>query len=322
MANKTQKHNKHKKSFKHLTKKILPKMTKTQITKHLYSFSLNDITQDFEKLRNLKCDNLNNKSNYGAKFVNNFTAIERLNTKGKRQISFFDFYFNFNDYYNNKYYVRNGIDSVYKGKFLKEKNKEKRINMLKSFYTLYMGNVGIFRPVLAKEIICKYKPKKMLDFTMGWGGRLVGACSENIESYIGIDLNTNLKPHYEKMCKLLNKLSTTKIKLFFKDALKVDYSKLDYDFVLTSPPYYNVEVYNKNNVISIEEWNNSFYTPIFEVTYRYLKKGGVYCLNIPNYIYNDVAIKVLGKCYEKILLGKPKRIQTDTYMEYIYVWKK
>ena len=46
------------------------------------------------------------------------------------------------------------------------------------------------------------------------------------------------------MVKLLNKLGTnTKIKLMFKDALKVDYSKLDYDCVLTSPPYYNVEVY-------------------------------------------------------------------------------
>jgi hypothetical protein len=309
-----------KKHYKNLTRKVLPKLTKKQVTKTIYPYTLNEIIQDFESLKNVDCDNINNRSKHGSKFVNYFTAYERLNTKGRLGISLLDFYINFNDYYNSKYYIRNGINSAFKGKFFKD--KQKMITNLKSFYNLYLGNVGIFRPIIAKEMICRYKPKKMLDFTMGWGGRLVAACAENIESYIGIDLNTNLKPYYENMVKLLKKLSTTDITLFFKDALTVDYSKLDYDFVLTSPPYYNIEIYNKNSVITNEEWNEKFYIPIFEITYKYLQKGGVYCLNVPDYIYNDVALKVLGKCKEKHPLGRPKRLKSDLYSEYIYVWKK
>jgi tRNA1(Val) A37 N6-methylase TrmN6 len=189
-----------------------------------------------------------------------------------------------------------------------------------------MGNVGIFRPILAKNMICEYKPKKMLDFTMGWGGRLVGACSENIEHYIGIDMNHKLEPLYEKMKKTLNQLSTTKITLMFKDALLVDYSKLDYDFVLTSPPYYNIEIYRNNKVLTEKEWNETFYEPIFSVTFKHLKKNGYYCLNVPQNIYESVCVKILGKCDKAFPLGKPRR-KTDNkynyeYNEYIYVWKK
>ena len=185
-----------------------------------------------------------------------------------------------------------------------------------------MGNVGIFRPILTKNMICEYKPTKMLDFTMGWGGRLVGACSENIEHYIGIDLNNKLKPLYEKMKKTLNELSTTKITLIFKDALLVDYSKLDYDFVLTSPPYYNIEIYRNNKVLTEKEWNEKFYEPIFSLTFKYLKKNGHYCLNVPKNVYDSVCVKILGKCDKSIPLGKPVRKKDDIYNEYIYVWKK
>jgi hypothetical protein len=85
-------------------------------------------------------------------------------------------------------------------------------------------------------------------------------------------MNHKLKPLYEKMKKTLNQISTTKITLMFKDALLVDYSKLDYDFVLTSPPYYNIEIYRNNKVLTEKEWNETFYEPIFSVTFKHLKK--------------------------------------------------
>jgi hypothetical protein len=124
------------------------------------------------------------------------------------------------------------------------------------------------------------------------------------------------------MVDTLKPMTTTKIELLFKSALDVDYSKLDYDFVLTSPPYYNIEIYNKNSVIKKEEWENNFYIPVFTVTYKHLKKGGHYCLNVPVNIYEDVCVKVLGKCHDKIPLGKRSRNKKDTYSEYIYIWKK
>lgn len=154
------------------------------------------------------------------------------------------------------------------------------------------------------------------------GGRLVGACCEDVDTYIGIDMNTNLKPLYKKMIDTLKTLSNTKIKLFFKDALNVDYSKLDYDFVLTSPPYYNVEIYRQNDILTKDEWKQHFYIPIFTKTYKYLKKNGYYCLNVPDYIYQDICIGLFGKWHDKIPIGKPKRLSDDLYNEYIYIWKK
>ena len=160
---------------------------------------------------------------------------------------------------------------------------------------------------------------------MGWGGRLVGACALDIPNYIGIDSNSNLREPYNKMTEFLKKNSKTNVKLYFQDALTVDYSKLNYDLVLTSPPYYNIEKYgthgNDKNKTK-EQWEKEFYIPIFERTFKYLKKGGYYCLNIPKEVYEKVARKTLGKPCIKMLLPKVKRFTDEKYEEFIYIWKK
>jgi len=179
-----------------------------------------------------------------------------------------------------------------------------------------------FKAIIAMNIYCKYKPTSILDFTMGWGGRLVGACALNIPKYTGIDLNTDLKQPYTEMVTFLKQYSSTKIKLYFKDALKVDYSKIDYDLVLTSPPYYNIEIYKGTQKITKEEWNKNFYEPLFSKTWEHLKKGGYYCLNVPEEVYKNVCLKIFGRPTHKILLPKAKRFANSTYKEYIYVWFK
>jgi len=119
-------------------------------------------------------------------------------------------------------------------------------------------------------------------------------------------------------------LSKTEIELYFEDAVNFDYSKLDYDMVFTSPPYYNLELYSGTKKRSKKEWEEDFYTPIFTNTFKYLKNGGFYCLNISQKIYNDIAKKILGEANELILLKKSPRFkkEKENYKEYIYVWKK
>ena len=91
--------------------------------------------------------------------------------------------------------------------------------------------------------------------------------------------------------------------------------------VFTSLPYYNIEIYgNKKQYNTKIEWNENFYKPLLETTYKYLQIGGVYALNVPEVIYNENCISVLGECNEKIELYKRKR--NNNYQEYIYVWKK
>lgn len=291
---------------------------KENITRQLFSISKNEALDDFEKLKLIGCDKKNNFGKTGNHFVNHFTAEERLETIGNKGVSFYDVWKNREKISKEYPYVKKVLDY-----YAKNYNTYPTIKIWKRIYDLYYGSITIFRPLQAMEIYCRFKPTSILDFTMGWGGRLVGACALDLDRYIGIDNNMQLKEPYKNMVQLLKKVSSTKIQLFFQDALKIDYSKLSYDMVLTSPPYYNLELYNgTNQKRSKEEWNKEFYEPIFERTYKYLKWGGYYCLNIPVEVYEKVAKPVLGSSKTKIPMKKFKRTTGKPYTEFIYIWKK
>jgi len=289
---------------------------KQRITGKVYSITDKEVEEDFNRLVQIGCEHHSKMSMVGNKVVNKYTAIERLNTTGTHKITFYDFWKN-KSAFKKVSFVKKLVT------FYKNNQKNVRESMvLFRIFNLYYTAISIFKPLIAMDVYCRYKPKCILDFTMGWGGRLVGACALNVTKYIGIDYNTNLETPYHKLSSFLKKHSTTDIQLFFQDALTVDYSKMNYDLVLTSPPYYNIETYGKNKQISKEQWNNDFYIPIFEKTFKYLKKGGHYCLNIPIEVYETCAIKVLGKAHTKIPLPKSKRTAEEKYHEFIYVWDK
>jgi hypothetical protein len=213
-----------------------------------------------------------------------------------------------------------------------------------SIFNVYQSSISVFKPVLAMEIYNKFKPHTVLDPTMGWGGRLVGACALNSSSsseknpsgfpkkYIGIDLNKSLEKPYSEMKEKLKELGTkTEIQLMFKSALDVDYSKLKYDMVYTSPPYYNIEIYKGTTKQSKEEWDENFYKPLFEKTYKFLENNGHYILNVPNEVYERVCIPLLGKADILFPLKKMNRQGSTSrtgkaidnkYDEFIYIWRK
>jgi ribosomal protein S15P/S13E len=304
---------KRRKGFK---KNTYTRKQKQNIADRIYEITETDVLDDFNKLKEIGCAYHKELSQIGNKVVNKYTLIERLNIYGHSKMNFYDVW-------KNKNTLRK-VQSIEKMvQYYKTNNPSyAEIKVWFRISNLYYSAISIFKPLIAMDIYCRYKPTAILDFTMGWGGRLVGACALDIPKYIGIDMNSNLKMPYQHLSKFLTKNSKTDIQLFFQDALTVDYSKLNYDLVLTSPPYYDVEVYGANQVKSKEKWNAEFYAPIFEMTFKYLKRGGHYCLNVPEEVYKSVAIKVLGKCTTKIPLPKSKRTAGEKYHEYIYVWAK
>ena len=308
------------------------------ITHELKSLSEKDIEKDFKNLTSIGCRlKVGARSRVGNKVVDAFTLEERLHTKGDQGVSFYDFW-ECRDHFAKKDYVRKMLD------FYKDR-KTSVIRKHRYIFNLYFSNIAIFSPLRAMDIYCKVKAKRVLDFTMGWGGRLVGACALELDAYYGVDINKHLKKPYSKLTRFLesNEDHKTKIQLRFEDALKTNYSKMDYDCVLTSPPYYDIEVYRgkQPQYKSKEEWNNKFYKPLFEKTYKHMKKGGHYCLNVNEEIYENACVPVLGKATQKHKLKKETRIKKSkksknkksknkkskqlkesNYQEYVYIWVK
>lgn len=252
----------------------------------------------------------------GSKFVDYFTFHERLNTKGWQGISFLDFLES----------KEKHLEKPYNQKFLqtleKDSPKLNEMQRLYKLFSLYYGSVAQFKPALAINIYMQFKPNSILDFTMGWGGRLVGACALKVPNYIGIDSNENLKEPYGEMVKTLEEIGIeTNIKLFFEDARKIDYSQLDYDCVFTSPPYYNKEIYSGTKRMNKKEWNETFYKPLFKETYLHLKQGGHYVLNVSKAVYESVCIDLLGHADLLMPLAGENRRHLG-YKECVYVWHK
>lgn len=272
--------------------------------------------KDYEKLRAIDCKDINPRSNIGNNAMDYFTFKYRLNTKVKGK-------YDFPTFWKNKEYLKSP-SSIRLFEYGLDHGKDKYTSAFDVF-RLYKGSANAFKPIIAKQLYCIYKPKTILDISAGWGGRCLGAMSMDI-NYIGFDTNTNLRKSYEGIIKTYP--SDSDVKIFFKDSSTVDFNKFDYDFVFTSPPYYKdtylTEKYeNMPSYTSKEEFNENFLFPVVINSFNGMKKGGHYCLNIPIDMYEDVK-QVLGKSTKKYPLHIQSRYsdKKPTYKEYIYVWDK
>lgn len=298
---------------------------KHDIAEQIKTYDENEVAEDYRRLVKIGCD-AKDKSVYittGNKVVDKYTFDERLNTTGRNNLTFFEFWENI-DYFTAKPNIATLLD-----KLKAERKYENEYTRTYNVYRLYYGSVSIFKPLLAMEYYCMFKPRTVLDFTMGWGGRLVGACALNIHKYIGIDSNTRLEAQYAGLVEFIKPRTTTQIELVFEDAKTVDYSKYEYDMVFTSPPYYNIEKYNGGQIYKEKgDWDELFYFPVFYETHKHLKNGGVYCLNISVEIYERVCVKLFGEAKHRFNMKKHNRHNTkgttpkNMDSEFVYVWVK
>jgi hypothetical protein len=193
------------------------------------------------------------------------------------------------------------------------------------------GAIVMFKASTAKYIYKKYNAKSVLDFTMGWGGRMLGAMSLNI-NYTGIDTNKNLQEGYVKMIEDIEleevKYWGNELKsplLIWQNCLSIDYSQLDYDLILTSPPYINMELYeNMTPFENDNKYYNEFLMPMLDITFKYLKDGGRMCINISPKMYKDLTKKYgYRECDEtedlRQQMGKNYAVKSK---DLIYIWKK
>ena len=193
-------------------------------------------------------------------------------------------------------------------------------------YRINQGAIVMFKSSTAKYIYKKYNATSVLDPTMGWGGRLLGAMSLGID-YYGIDTNLDLNEPYEDMIDTLDHLFNiqSNINLTWQNCLDVDYSKIKYDLVLTSPPYVNMENYQYMDLFkNDDEFYKEFLIPLLNKMFKYLHDEGHMCINISPKMYKHLIEKYGARvCDEQVDLRQQMgKNHATKSQDYIYVWSK
>jgi len=108
---------------------------------------------------------------------------------------------------------------------------------------------------------------RMLDISAGWGDRLLAACSRNIK-YVGCDPNSMLVPAYNNIiathgdCKRQAVICSP-----FEDNWQPVNNIEKFNFLLSSPPFFNLEIYSDEDTQSsvrypdIKNWMDKFLKP-------------------------------------------------------------
>jgi hypothetical protein len=304
---------------------------KIAIAKQIVDHTPEAVMADYQRLMDIDCDDpALPRSRAGLKVVDDATFPARMDTfsKGYNLYTFIEALYR--GKLKDKPYIKKLLDY---NERMNQKAAHNPVYAALKIKQLYFGSVSAFKPSVAKWIYCKLGAKNILDFSAGWGGRLVGAMVLPDTKYIGIDTNKDLKKGYDKMIKELG--VGGRVKMIYTDSAKVDYSKLNYDTVFTSPPYFTLEKYeDMPSYETRDEFNEKFYFPVLRKVFAGLKRGGKLALNIPHTggggdMLAD-AESVLGKPSDRFELPLAKGGKQDKargrsaggYKEYVYVWQK
>ena len=293
---------------------------KSYIASQIKNISIQDVDEDMNKLILIGKDahNKSSRSRVGNNVVDYFTFLQRLETKGKYDVSFFGFIENIEDFKKKKFIQT--MMTYYKDVKNKNNTKNEYI-VLKEVYNICISAINIMRPLNCMEIYTKYNAKRVLNFCSGWGGSTVAAAALNLDTYYGVEINSDLKDPYDKMVSYLKTKCNTNFDIIIDDAVNVDYSDMDYDVVFSSPPYYFLEKYANNvKYSSKKDMDEKFYKPLFTKTYNGLQSGGHYIINICKEVYDNILKDLLGDAHESFPLKKSSRQNNHTEM--VYVWHK
>jgi hypothetical protein len=220
-----------------------------------------------------------------------------------------------------------------------------RPRLIRTALELVTGNnITNFKAQNARSIVehlCPVMWGRVYDYSMGYGGRLLGTSASNMNyTYIGTDPNTET---YDRL-QYLNTFLNSDNELICD--VSENYQPEDIDCAFSSPPYFNLEKYSDEptqcmvQFNSIDDWFEGYAVSTMKNIYKGLNKDGIFATNIADYKvgkaeYNvvekwkDLAQKV-GFKYEKTLkmmlntrpgVGNGKQEKREKW-EGVYVFRK
>lgn len=148
------------------------------------------------------------------------------------------------------------------------------------------SKVTMYRPLLTKRIVQYFDSKTVLDVCIGWGGRMLGSVCVPGVRYTGIEPCMKTYQGLQQMC---NDLSISTNVNLINDCAENVLPELEgtFDLALTSPPYYNLEVYSdestqSHNYGSYTQWVQKFLKPVVFGVLDHLNDNGKSAWSVKN----------------------------------------
>jgi len=320
--------------------------------------SFDEMREDYLALKNLDTSKLYvkgspwlNKFEYNHKFIDEYVGITNVGNKAS-------------DYFHQV--ERWKCDATgYPSPQKTWETEQFRLTLFKALFSLKVSEINPtvlrniislrkyiaaqFRPSAAKAIYDHFQPETVLDFSMGWGDRILGAhVSDSVKKYVGIDPNVKLLAGYVEQISNYNKIGKPK-KFSLRPACAEDESLVindEFDMIFTSPPYFDKEKYDQSDMQSykkykgFDSWMQNFLFKTIELRSENLKRGGHLIINISDIYTRKKLFKICdgmndyiastGKFEYQGAIGlrmpkRPMSISSDTlgvYGEPIWIWKK
>lgn len=113
-----------------------------------------------------------------------------------------------------------------------------------------------FKPVLVVAIIHILGGSKFLDFSAGWGDRLIGAIAAGVKRYVGVDPNHNLKEGHSAIIQRFCKQEEVKnFEVIYEPFQTATLPQNEtFDLIFTSPPFFDFEIYINSDGQSVKEY--------------------------------------------------------------------
>lgn len=131
------------------------------------------------------------------------------------------------------------------------------------------------------------------DYSCGWAIRMLSAMKHNV-NYFGTDPNNELIDGLNSIVNDYNVVNntTTNVKLYCHGSEQyIPELENTIDFSFSSPPYFKLELYNIGNQscnedTNYDDWIQNYIIPTINNVSKYLKKDGIFAINIKDVYIN------------------------------------
>lgn len=168
------------------------------------------------------------------------------------------------------------------------------------------GTIANFKPMNARaiyEYICPNFFGNVLDFSSGYGGRMIGSLTSNMRyNYTGIDPNTKTYNGLVALGELMTGLGLgSGYSMNHMPSEQFDPEPGSFDAAFSSPPYFNLETYTDedtqcmNSCSTEDEWFGNYVEPTIKMLYKALAKDALYAVNIADYKVDKTEFKIVDR---------------------------